>query len=282
MKAMLLSVVLCALAWADDPSLRGGNILSCETYSYRELLLAGKLDVLAVPEFYKKEGIRGISYNERYFKSRDDAYVDQVKAAVKKAGRVVTCFVIDGNLVLADEAKRKQQIEHDLESIRIAHRLGAPLVRVNIGATDRAENADDTTGLERAIAGFKQILPLARQLKIKISIENHGGVSRTADNIVKIIRATDPRWIGALVDFGNFPAEIRYDEIAKLAPYAMGAHVKGKDFDQSGEMTTYDLPRALGLLKAQKYKGALSIEFEGQGDPIEGVRKSRALIVKHW
>jgi sugar phosphate isomerase/epimerase len=282
LKTCIIALLFCALAWADDPKLRGGNILSCETYSYRELILAGKLDPLTVPAFYKEQGIKGISLNERYLKSRDNAYVDQVKEAVKKAGRLVTCLVIDGNLAMASEAKRKEQTERDKESLRIAHRLGAPLVRINVGATDRNENADDTLGVERVSAAFKELLPLARELKIKISIENHGGVSKSAANIVKIIQATDPKWVGALVDFGNFPPEIRYDEIARLAPYAFGTHVKVNEFDPQGEAASYDFPRVLGIVKKHAFKGPISIEYEGKGDPLEGVRKSRALILKYW
>lgn len=284
MKTRLLFVLLivCALGSSDDPKLRGGNILSCETYSFRDLIRTGKLDMVSVPAFYKELGIKGISYNDMFFKDPDDAYIDRVKEAVKKAGRVVTCYVIEGNLAMADEAKRKAQIEADKQKLRIAHRLGAPVARVNVGRTDRQENADDTLGVERVVAAFKELLPLARQLKIKLVIENHGGVSRTAGNIVKIIQATDPKWVGSVVDFGNFPAETRYEEIAAIAPYAFATHVKIGEFDQQGEATSYDFPRVLEIMKKNKYKGSISIEYEAKGDPVEGVRKSRALILKYW
>jgi L-ribulose-5-phosphate 3-epimerase len=282
-KQMLFAMVLFSgLALADDPKLRGGNILSCETYSFREMIRAGKLDMLRVPEFYKELGIKGISYNDMFFKSLDDDYVDQIKAAVKKAGRVVTCFIMEGNLATANEALRNQQIEIDKQKLRVAQRLGAPLVRINVGTTGKQENADDTLGLERVIAAFERILPLARELNIKISIENHGGVSRTADNVVKIIRATDPKWVGSLVDFGNFPPEVRYEEILKVAPYALSTHVKVGGFDEQGEATGVDLPRIFAMLKKNHYKGPISIEYEAKGDPVEGVKKTRALILKYW
>jgi sugar phosphate isomerase/epimerase len=280
---ILLSALLFgALAWAEDATLRGGNVLSCETYSYRQLIAAGKMDMLSAPAFYKQEGIPGISYNDSFFKQRDDAYIDQVKAAVKAAGRVVTCFVIEGNLAQADEAKRRQQIEYDKAGLRVAYRLGAPVVRINVGRTGPQENADDTLGVERVIAAFKELLPLARQLKLRLAIENHGGVSKTAANIVKIIQGTDRRRVGALVDFGNFPDAVRYDEVAKVAPYAFVTHVKINEFDERGEASSLDFPRILNTLKAQKYKGSLSIEYEGKGDPVEGVRKTKALILKYW
>jgi sugar phosphate isomerase/epimerase len=282
LKIAALALVLGCAASAQDPKLRGGNILACETWSFRELIRSGKLEITAVPAFYKEQGIPGISYNDAFFKRTDDSYMDEVKAAVKAAGRVVTSYIIEGNLATADEAKRNEQIEADKRKMRAAKRLGAPIVRINVGATGR-ENADDTAGLERVIKAFnEQLVPLAKELQLKISIENHGGVSRTAANVIRIIKGTDPKWVGALVDFGNFPIEHKYEEVETVAPYALVTHVKVNVFDDNGEAKEYDFPRLLAMLKKRHYKGPLSIEYEGKDDPVEGVRKTKALILKYW
>jgi len=281
-KIAVLALVFGSLASEQDPKLRGGNILSCETWSFRDLIRSGKLDMLTVPAFYKEQGIPAISYNDMFFKSTDDDYIDQVKAAVKAAGRVVTSYIIEGNLALADEAKRNEQAEADKRKMRAAKRLGASIVRINVGNTGK-ENVDDTLGVERVIKIFNdQLVPLAKELHLKISMENHGGVSKTAANIVRIIKATDPKWVGALVDFGNFPIEHKYEEVEMVAPYAMVTHVKVNVFDDKGEAKEYDFPRLLNMLKKVKYKGPLSIEYEGKGDPVEGVRMTKALILKYW
>jgi L-ribulose-5-phosphate 3-epimerase len=278
----LLPVALSQMSAAEGPKLRGGNILACETWSFRDLIRAGKLEMTAVPAFYKEQGIPGISYNDMFFKTVDDAYIDQVKAAVRAANRVVTSYIIEGNLAQADESKRNAQVELDKTKMRAAARLAAPVVRINVGATGK-ENADDTSGIARVIKIFnEQLVPLAKELKIRISIENHGGVSKTAANVIKIIQATDPKWVGALVDFGNFPAETRYDEVALVAPHAFITHVKVNVFDDKGEAAEYDFPRVLGMLKKTHYKGPISIEYEGKGDPVEGVQKTKALILKYW
>jgi sugar phosphate isomerase/epimerase len=282
LKIGALALLLGSAALANDTKLRGGNILSCETWSFRDLIRSGKLEMTAVPAFYKEQGIPGISYNDMFFKTTDDAYIDEVKAAVKAAGRVVTSYIIEGNLAIADEAKRNEQIEADKRKMRAAKRLGAPIVRINVGNTGR-ENADDTAGVERVIKAFNEhLVPLAKELNIKISMENHGGVSKTAANIVRIIKATDPKWVGALVDFGNFPIEHKYEEVEMAAPYAMVTHVKVNVFDDKGEAKEYDFPRVLGYLKKLHYKGPLSVEYEGKGDPVEGVQKTIALIKKYW
>jgi len=155
-------------------------------------------------------------------------------------------------------------------------------VRINVGNTGR-ENADDTLGVDRVVKIFnEELVPLAKELKIRISMENHGGVSKTAANIVKIIQATDPKWVGALVDFGNFPLEHKYEEVETVAPYAFVTHVKVNVFDDKGEAAEYAFPRVLGTLKKNHYKGPISIEYEGKGDPVEGVQKTKALILKYW
>ncbi|MFB3826588.1 MAG: sugar phosphate isomerase/epimerase family protein [Bryobacteraceae bacterium] len=274
MRLGILALIVCGLLWAEDAALRGGNVLACETYSFRVPLLAGKLDVFAIPQLFKKQGIKGISYNERYFASRDDAYIDRLKAATKEAGRIIVAVQADGNLALADEARRKAEIDHYRESLRITRRLGAPVMRINAGS--QAPGEDESVGVQRLIAGIKEMLPLARQLKVRIAIENHGGVSSRADNLIAMIRATDPKWVGVLLDFGNFPAEIRYQEIEKLAPYTLGTHVK------LGGAQEYDVARIFTILKARKYKGSLSIEYSGNEDPMEGVPKSRDIIRKYW
>ena len=85
-----------------------------------------------------------------------------------------------------------------------------------------------------------------------------------------------------MIDFGNFPDAVRYEEIAKVAPYALVTHVKINEFDEKGEAKSYDFPKALAIVKKQNYSGPISIEYEGKGDPIEGVQKSRSLILKYW
>ena len=68
----------------------------------------------------------------------------------------------------------------------------------------------------------------------------------------------------------------------KLAPYAYHTHVKAIAFDNYGNESTIDYPKALGILARTGYQAALSIEFEGEGDPATGVTKMRDLLVKLW
>jgi sugar phosphate isomerase/epimerase len=152
---------------------------------------------------------------------------------------------------------------------------------MNLGGVGRGEH-DLKQGVDRCVDAFNQMLPLARDLGVRITIENHGGVSGTVEGILAVIQRTDPKWVGSLLDFGNAPVRQDPEVFAKLAPHAYHCHAKVEDFKPDGEATDADYGKLLGILKTNQYAGAVSIEWEGRGDAVEGVKKLRDLILKHW
>ena len=276
----LMLSILCSTGYARRA--KKVPILSCDTYSLRDYFGAGKLDYLTVPKVLKDMGIGGITYNTIWMKSYDDAYLDTIKKACADAGMKITGFIIEGNIATLDDAARDKQIADDIMKLKAAAYLGAPIVRINLGGTGKGEAEDDTVGAQHCIDAFNQMLPLAKKLNVKITIENHGGVSKKADTILKVIKGTDPKWVGSCLDFGNWPSELRNSESATLASYAYHVHAKCHEFTPDGEAVDMDYKYLLGLLRKAKYTGAVSIEFEGSGDQIEGVKKTKALILKYW
>lgn len=255
--------------------------LACETYSLRTLMNDGTYDFVSVMKLMKDLGIQGVTLNDIWLKSFDEAHLDQIKAAAKENGIIIAGLICEGNLSTTDEDAWRKQVDTDAAKMRAAAYLGAPVVRLNLGGLGNQEK-DDTIGTDRCIAAFKELLPLAKELGIKMTIENHGGPSKKADNILRIIRSTDPKWVGSCLDFKNWPADVLYGENAKLAPYAYHVHAKALAFDDKGEETSVSYQKLLKMLKDAKYKGAVSIEFEGHDDPIEGVKHTRDLILKYW
>jgi len=261
-------------------------VLCCETYSLHTLLRDKKLTLEQIPALYRELGIPGISWNDLFFESWDNDYYEKLKRAAALAGRQTCCLIMEGNLATGDADARRKQIEEDAMKLRAAKAIGAQVVRINLGHTEKDED-NATLGVERCIAAFKELLPLAKELGVRISMENHGGVSLKADWILQVIRGTDPAWVGSCLDFGNWPAEpkeLRYEEIAKLVPHAFHTHVKPKKFRPDGEDEVVDHARVFAMLKKAGYTGAISVEWEGSdpADPIEGVKRCRDLINRHW
>lgn len=257
------------------------HCLSNETYSLRALYGQGKIDHHTTAAFHKDLDIRGVSLNDMYFKSWDKDYLDRILETFKAADRRITCLIMEGNLATANEEKRKKQIESNTAKLKAAGYLGVPVVRMNLGGVDKGED-NQKEGVARCAAAFKQMLPLAQDLGIRITIENHGGVSGSIEGILGVIQGSDPKWVGSLLDFGNPPVSHKPELFEKLVPHAYHTHAKLADFKEDGEATNSDYGKLLGILKAAKYAGSVSVEWEGKGDAVEGIKKTRALVLKHW
>jgi len=267
-------------AQAKDPR-QLVHCLSNETYSLRKLYEQKKLTHPTVAPFHKELNIRGVSLNDLYFESWEREYLDRILESFKANERWITCLIMEGNLATSNEAKQKKQIETNASKLKAAGYLGAPVVRMNLGAVDKGED-NLKEGVDRCVGAFKQLLPQAMDLGIRILIENHGGVSGTVEGILAVIQGSDPKWVGSNLDFGNPPVGHRPEVFEKLVPYAYHTHAKLADFKDDGEATNSDYGKLLGILKARKYAGAVSVEWEGKGEAVEGVKKTRDLILKHW
>lgn len=194
--------------------------------------------------------------------------LDRVAAGLDAAGvRVVNVPIDVGDISQPDDAKR----EHDLKLIQLwidaAAYLGSPAARVNSGSGD----------LETAIHSYRRLAEYAAGKGVRLVIENHGGLSADLANLRRMLDEAGPNF-GTSPDFGNFDESVRYDGLALMAPHAAVVHAKTYDFDERGEFHGFDLARCLGIVRDAGYDGPLSVEFEGDGDQPDGVRRTIALL----
>lgn len=248
------------------------------TWSLHRMFSKKKMTVLEFPEFCKREfGIYALEIVDGHLKSQKKDYLNQVKRAISAANSVLTCIPIGNDFTLRDEEERKKQIENVREWIEVADYLNCPVIRVNGGGKDDK----DKDALERVISSIKSLIPQAERAGIRVTMENHGGMSSNPEVLVKVVKEVNSKYYGTLPDFGNFPDDIRYQALEKIAPYAFHVHAKSYEFDERGEETKLDYKRILDIFKKIGYQGYLSIEFEGKGDEVEGVRKTLELIKRY-
>ena len=255
-------------------------VIGNAAYSVRDYFKEGRVTLLTFPEMMAEIGIKAFEYNDIFFESFEDSYLKQVKEAAEKAGGEIVCVTCGSNFCSGDAEERKKQVETIRQRIRDAQALGAGVIRANLGGTGDEEK-DGTVGVQMVIDAFNDLLPTAQECGVKITIENHGGVSKTADNILKVVLGTDPEWVGTCPDLGNFPIEVRYRELGKVFPYAYHVHLKTHEFNPDGEESETDVGRVIRMLKDVDNTAVLSIEFEGSGDQMEGTKKTKALMEKY-
>jgi sugar phosphate isomerase/epimerase len=188
---------------------------------------------------------------------------------------------------------RQKNIDHTLRCIDLAWRLGIPTLRVNTGRWNtiksfdelmankgiepRLEGYTDDEGFKWIIDSLEQCIGRARECGVTMGLENHWGLGRSADGVVRIIEAVSSPWLRATLDTGNF-LEDMYDQMTQLAPYAV--LVQAKTYFGEGEWYTLDVDyaRVNKILRDAKFNGYVSLEFEGKEDAATGVPKSLELL----
>jgi len=238
-------------------------------------------------------GFDGVEILHRQMASEDNAYLQQLKRLAFVHGLDLCGFSTHQGFVYPDEGERQKNIDHTLHCIELAYKLGIPTIRVNTGRWNTTKSFDDlmaNRGLEPNLLGFsdeqgfawvidslEKLLPKAAECGVLLGLENHWGLGRTPEGVLKIVEAINSPWLQVTLDTGNF-LEDPYDKLEQLLPHTV--LVQAKTYYGGGEWYTLDLdyPRIAALLAKQKYQGYVSLEFEGKEDPATGVPKSLAML----
>jgi len=223
---------------------------------------------VAVEEF----GIHVVELNNVFMASHEQEYLEEIIQAAEKYDVEMIGMAVDGtgDLSQLDEAARKQAVANAKAYFPISKTLGLDYFRVNTGGS--ADGPEDM--IQAAINSYRELAEEGAKTGIKITIENHGGLSTNPDVVVRIMEEVGTPWIGTLPDFGNYPDEIRYEGIAKMAPYAAAAHAKFREFDENGEDPTIDAKRLVNIMRDAGFDGYICVE-------VPRVLESKALLEKY-
>ena len=129
------------------------------------------------------------------------------------------------------------------------------------------EQAFDAT-----VKAMREATDYAGSKGIFLAIENHGYLTETADDLLKLLEAVDHEWLGINLDTGNFHSDA-YGNIAKAAPHAVTCQVKTMvRKDGSKDREPADFARIIDILRDAKYRGYITLEYEG-ANPVQEVPK---------
>lgn len=221
-------------------------------------------------------GFDAVELCSTHFRNTDSNYLDQLKEQLVAYKIGLANMPIDtGNISQTDSEKREFDLARIENWLAVASYLGAEAVRVNTGA------ANEGWELGVTVASYKRLAAKAESYNLTLLIENHGGVSSRPEAMIQILEQVGAANLKLCPDFGNFPQETRYEDLAKIMPYAHMIHGKTYDFDENGDHPSFDFPRCLQIAKDAGFKGTISVEFEGEGDQYDGVERTLALIKKH-
>ena len=120
-----------------------------------------------------------------------------------------------------------------------------------------------------AVDCLRECIAYGAQRGVVIALENHGGVTARAEQVMAIAEQVRGSWFGLNLDCGNFSGD-PYEEIRQVAPLAVTTHAKVTTRSPEG-VQPVDYTRVRDILAAAGYEGYLSIEYEEKEDAATAV-----------
>jgi sugar phosphate isomerase/epimerase len=296
-RAFLKTAVAGAVAAMATPKIRAADRdattkakpkLGISTYSYWHFR-EPKVPVQAVIEKAAALGVSGVDILHRQMDSEERGYLQKLKRTAFVNGVDLICLSIHQDFVDPSAEERQKNIEHTIKCIELAYQMGIPSIRLNSGRWNTIKSFDELMakrGIEPVLEGvtedegfkwcidsIEKCLPKAEECGVILALENHWGLTRTPEGLLRILNAIDSPWLGGLMDTGNF-LEDPYPKLEMIAPKTV--FVQAKTYPGGGEWYTLDLDykRVAEILRKVNYRGYISLEMEGKADPEVAVPES--------
>ncbi|MEM7029405.1 MAG: sugar phosphate isomerase/epimerase family protein, partial [Chloroflexota bacterium] len=244
-------------------------------------------------------GLNGVEILHRQMDSEENGYLQNLKRRAFELGLSLYNLSIHQDFVWAEAEERQKHIDHTLRCIDIAHEMGIPSIRVNSGGWRKQGSFDDLIaakgwvdpwdgyteedGFKWVIEAIAACLPHAEKRGVMLLLENHWGLTTTADGMIHIIETLDSPWLKAILDMGNFYFEAdMYEAITKIAPHVVLAHAK--TYPGGGTWYTLDLDysRIFKTLLDVGFSGFVSVEMEGAEAAETAMPKSVKMLQDAW
>lgn len=209
-------------------------------------------------------------------------YLDQLATRMVSAGITATHISNNAprNLADLDDELRKEGIRVGKLWLDASKQIGVRSMRVNTGGPQiipasviqggYPRNEQIVPYLKNAIESFRELADYGEKSGVKVTIENHWGLAADPVNIIIILNEVNSPYCEASPDFCNWEHEyMLYHALELLTPKATSM-IHAKRWTRFPDV---DIPRCVKILNKCGYKGYISFEYEGGGDPVEGTLK---------
>jgi len=282
-------------AGQDSAKSHRPNPIAVSTYSFWRFKKDLKMPIETCIEEAARMGFDGVDLLLIQMESEDNSYLQKLKRHALINGLDLCCMSTHQGYVHPDKERRQKNIDLTIKQIEIAYRLGVPIVRINTGRWGTTRSFDDlmaNRGIEPILPGYteedgfkwvidsiEQCLPKAEECGVILGLENHWGLARTPEGLMRIVNAINSPWLQVLLDTGNF-LEDPYDKLEMCAPQTV--FMQAKTYYGGGLWYTLDLdyPRIARIMRKHNFRGYVSLEFEGNEDYKTAIPKSLARLRK--
>ncbi len=243
--------------------------VSLAAYSVRDALTSGRMDLFQFIDWCAQMDLAGAELTSYYFPEKfDGMYLRRLRNHAFRTGVTVSGTAVRNNFCLPPGPEKDREIAHVKTWIDYASELWAPHIRVFAG--ELPKNAGKQEGIQWVAEGIKAVLDHAAEKGVVIGVENHGGITALAPDLLAICNAVGKSpWFGVNLDTGNFQKD-PYREVEMAVPLAVNVQIK-VEVVEGGKKVPADLNRMARILTDGGYRGWVALEYEAEADPMKAV-----------
>jgi L-ribulose-5-phosphate 3-epimerase len=270
------------------------NRIGVSTYSFWQF--NGPKEKAPIEDCIEKAaqmGFDGIEFLLVQMQSEENDYLQKLKRQAFHAGLDLMGFSTHQGFVFPEVEKRQSEVDKSIRQIELAYALGIPTMRLNTGRWGTSGSFDElmaNKGIEPVLNGYtedegfkwvtdaiEQLIPTAEKCGVVLGLENHWGLGRTAEGVLRIVKDINSPWLQITADTGNF-LDRQYEQLEMLAPQTF--LIQAKTYYGGGKWYTLDIDydKVAQIFRKVNYRGYVSVEFEGHEDPNTAIPKSLELM----
>ena len=255
--------------------------LAMSSWSYHAAFKRGAIDHDGWLKVCSKIGLDGVELLDAHMPEPDAPALAHVQDILSESGLEVSCVSVSNNFGLPRLDLRERSERKVMKWLDVAKTMGAPVLRVFAGWPAQVDPSQyDELKAQlwgEMVSRLRRCAEATEGSGVVLGLENHnhGGFTRTVGDLIKIIEEVDHPALKVTLDTGDYivdTADVNgYPAVERAAPHAAHVHAKLYNPDDAGVEPTHDYPRILELLEGVGYDDYISIEYEGEEDPVDAV-----------
>ena len=244
----------------------------CCAYSYDKELRHGPM---TLEDFILKAAdlrLAGVDMTVYYFKSTDPEYLHSLRHLAYQHALAFSGAACGVSMVQADVQKRAESLDQIKKWVDVTEQLGASHLRIFAGELPHGASLKDA--VDWVVEAMKAACDYSGRKGITLGVEDHQGVTQSADLCVEIMQRVNSPYAGINLDITNFIPTLTQDAYAQIAaciPYTTNIHIRDHFYDHSA----VDMERVWQIFVKAGHQGYVSAEYEasypGSPPPALGV-----------
>jgi sugar phosphate isomerase/epimerase len=230
----------------------------------------------------KKLGFENIEFNMKSIKKEHDTDVYREQKALVKSG--LKCLTHHSAVLhVKDPIEVHQAVYYCKISLECARALGAPLMTVHSNTSKKLPKQVRKQCLNKV---FSEVKPFAKELGIKLSLENLSytstGFGKNVEELTEVLNVIDPEQeMGITFDLCHALETKQVDNLLKAYGRRIcNVHMANKAHKPFTEPET-QLTNFMNALNQYEYKGPITLEI-ARNTPMKEIEKTKELFEKSF